>query len=205
MEEKLTLTNIFDNYGGDKGSYFAHTDTTTNLAHNYTNVYEKYMSKFRDDNIKLLEIGLWCPYFPGASIKAWNDYFTNLNYYGIDIVDCTHLSTDKINISIVNQKDGNQLNEFLKDKGEFKFIIDDGCHEEDAIIISLGNLFPSLESGGVYFIEDLHVVDKTNLYKLKDKNFNSNLLTNEQVDYINNNIDECFFELDDKLCVLKKK
>jgi hypothetical protein len=22
MEEKLTLTNIFDNYGGDKGSYF---------------------------------------------------------------------------------------------------------------------------------------------------------------------------------------
>lgn len=205
MEKRLTLTEIFDKNGGDKGSYFVHKNTTNNLAHNYTTVYEKYMSEYRDKSIKLLEIGLWCPYFPGASVFSWNEYFTNLDYYGIDIVDCTHLSTDKIRISIVNQKNETELNDYVKDKGKFKFIIDDGCHEEDAIIISLGNLFPSLESGGIYFIEDLHVVDKKNLYTLKDKKFNSNLLSDKHLDYINNNIDECFFELDDKLCVIIKK
>jgi hypothetical protein len=205
METKSELTEIFNTCGGDKGSYFTHTGAIENLAHNYTYVYEKYMSDFRDQDINLLEIGLWCPHFPGASIKAWNQYFTNINYYGIDIVDCTHMSDKKINISIVDQRNVTQIQDYLNDKPKFKFIIDDGCHEEDAIIISLGNFFPKLENGGIYFIEDLHVVDKKNLYELKNKKFNSNYLSQEQNDYINNNISECFFELKDKLCVIIKK
>ena len=205
MGKKISLTEIFDKSGGDKGSYFAHTGTEINLAHNYTEIYEKYMSDYRDKEINFLEIGLWCPYFPGASVKAWNEYFTNLNYYGIDIVDCTQLNSEKISISIVDQRNSDQINNFLSDKNKFKFIIDDGCHEEDAIIISLGNFFKSLENGGIYFIEDLHVVDKTVLYTLKEKKFNSHYLTTEQNKYINENISDCFFELDDKLCVIIKK
>jgi Fe-S-cluster containining protein len=205
MEKQLTLTEIFDKTGGDKGSYFVHKNTTTNLAHNYTETYEKYMSDFRHKNINFLEIGLWCPFFPGASVSAWNEYFTNLNYFGIDIVDCTHLNKEKIEISVVDQKDYNQLNDYLLGKEKFKFIIDDGCHEEDAIIISLGNLFPHLEPGGFYFIEDLHVVDKTNLYRLKENKFYSDLLSSDQVDFLNDNIDTCVFANEDKLCIIKKK
>jgi hypothetical protein len=205
MEKQLTLTEIFDKSGGDKGSYFAHKGTTTNLAHNYTQVYEKYMKSFRNDEVNFLEIGLWCPFFPGASVKAWNEYFTKVNYFGIDIVDCTHLSDEKVKISIVDQRNVSQLKTFISDKEKFKFIIDDGCHEEDAIIISLGNLFPHLESGGVYFIEDLHVVNKENLYKLRTKNFFSDYLTVEQNEYINDNILDCHFELEDKLCIIRKK
>jgi hypothetical protein len=205
MEAELSLTEIFNNCGGDKGSYFTHVGESKNISHNYTQVYEKYMESFKNDEINFLEIGLWCPFFPGASVKAWNQYFTKMNYFGVDIVDCTHLNSEKIKISIVDQRNTLQLKNFISDKEKFKFIIDDGCHEEDAIIISLGNLFPHLESGGVYFIEDLHVVNKENLYKLKTKNFFSEYLNIEQNKYINDNILDCHFELNDKLCVIVKK
>ena len=202
---KTNLTDIFNKHGGDKGSYFTHVGSNVNIAHNYTSVYEKYMEGNRDSEISMLEIGLWCPYFPGSSIKGWNEYFTNCQYYGVDIVDCTQFNTDKIHISIIDQKSSSMLTEYVKDKPLFKYIIDDGCHEEDAIVISLGNLFPHLESGGIYFIEDLHVVDKTNLYNLMSKTFTSPYITEEQINYINDNIDICSFELGDKLCIIRKK
>jgi hypothetical protein len=97
------------------------------------------------------------------------------------------------------------LAEFLKDKPLFKFIIDDGVHEEEAIIKSLGTLFPHLESKGVYFIEDLHVVNKADLYKLREKNFESKYISQDKIDYINNNIENCYFSQDQKLCVIIKK
>jgi hypothetical protein len=94
---------------------------------------------------------------------------------------------------------------YLKDKPKFKFIIDDGCHEEDAIIISLGELFPHLESGGIYYIEDLHVVDKTTLYGLFYKRFYSPIISLDKNKYINDNLDWCSFSPDGKLCIIKKK
>ena len=204
-DKDLTLTNIFDEEGGDKGSKFNHENKTENLAHNYTTVYDDVIGPHRNDKIDLLEIGLWCPYFPGSSVRAWSRYFTNATYYGIDIVDCTQLESDTAKIAIVDQKSEEQLSNYIKDKPKFKFIIDDGCHEEDAIAISLGTLFPQLESGGVYFIEDLHVVDKTRLFNLVNKTFTSDFISDEKVKYINDNIDKCYFTTGDKLCVIYKK
>jgi len=201
----LTLTEIFNQAGGDKGSYFTHVGSTKNVAHNYTKTYEKIMNAYRDDKFNLLEIGIWCPYFPGSSVKSWPQYFQNATYYGVDIVDCRHLESDRIKIDIVDQRKPESLSRFVKDKQKFKFIVDDGCHEEDAIIISLGFLFPMLESGGVYFIEDLHVVDKTFLSKLIDKNFTSKYIDQEKIDYINENIEKCYFENDNKLLIIHKK
>jgi hypothetical protein len=200
----ITLTEIFDEEGGDKGSHFTHVDSQENLAHNYTAVYDEYMGEYRDKNITMLEIGLWCPYFPGASVRAWSRYFSSVRYYGIDIVDCTKLSSENVFIDIVDQRNENDLNNYIKDKPKFKFIIDDGCHEEDAIVISLGNLFPHLESGGIYFIEDLHVVDKKNLLKLVTKSFVSDYISEDKSGYINNNIRECFFSDDGKMCIIHK-
>ena len=202
---ELSLTDIFNEAGGDKGSYFTHVGSTENISHNYTRVYDEIMSPFRNGKISLMEIGLWCPFFPGASVKAWSKYFTNADYYGVDIVDCRHLSSNRSFIDIMDQKSEQMINEYLRDKPKFKFIIDDGCHEEDAIVISLGNLFSQLESGGVYFIEDLHVVDKTDLYKLVDKKFTSRFISQDKIDYINNNIDRCYFDCNDKMCVIYKK
>jgi len=200
-----TLTEIFNEEGGDKGNYFCHVGTDVNISHNYTAVYEKYFEPYRKEELNFLEIGIWCEYFPGASIRAWNRYFENCNYFGIDIVDCTNQNTDKITNFVVDQKNEQQLQELITKIPKLKFIIDDGCHQEDAIIKSLGNLFPHLESGGIYFIEDLHVVNKTDLYKLVNKRFESRYLSQDKIDYINNNIDVCVFESNDKMCIIKKK
>tara|TARA_R110000787_G_scaffold45333_2_gene110552 strand:- start:6813 stop:7433 length:621 start_codon:yes stop_codon:yes gene_type:complete len=203
--KKITLTEIFDEEGGDKGSYFTHKDSTENLAHNYTKVYDEVMSPFRDEEINLMEIGLWCPFFPGSSVKAWSRYFSKATYYGVDIVDCTQLASEGVNIDIMDQRNEKQMSSYIKDKPKFKFIIDDGCHEEDAIILSLGSLFPHLESGGMYFIEDLHVVDKTNLYNLVTNKFTSEYISEDKIKYINENVDRCYFSEDGKLCVIYKK
>lgn len=202
---RKSLTQIFDDSGSDKGSYFCHKGSTLNQAHRYTTIYEKFMDPYRDQNINLLEIGLWSPYYPGASVRAWGEYFEKAMYYGIDIVDCTHLNSDRIKIEMVDQSSKNMLENYKKDKPQFKFIIDDGCHEEIPIIISLASLFPKLESGGIYFIEDLHVVDKTMLYKLLERNLNSPSISEEENAYINQNIKNCYFFCEDKLCVLIKK
>jgi len=205
MKNRESLTEIFNEMGSDKGSYFTHKNSTTNIAHNYTSTYDEIMTPFRDENINFLEIGLWSPYYPGASIKAWTKYFTKVKFYGIDIVDCRHLTNDNINISMLDQSNESELNEFIEGKPKFKFIIDDGGHTEHMIIKSLGTLFPHLESGGVYFIEDLHVVDKKNLYKLINKNFETNIISLDKIKYINENISSCYFTNNDKLCIIIKK
>lgn len=206
-EKYLSLSELFDNTGSDKGTYFTHVGQTQNIAHYYTLVYEQQMEEFRNDTINMLEIGIWSPYYPGASVKAWTKYFKKAKFYGIDVVeDCRQLHDgERINIDIVDQRSEEQLSKYLEDKPKFKFIIDDGCHEEDAIIISLGTLFPHLESGGIYYIEDLHVVDKTRLFGLFYKRFYSPFISLDKIKYINDNLDWCSFSPDGKLCIIKKK
>lgn len=205
MNIKKDLTTICNLNNGDKGTIFYHENSDVNLAHRYSLIYEKFFEENRDKEINMLEIGLWCPFFPGSSVRIWNEYFTNLNYYGIDIVDCKHLEKDKIKIFIVDQKSEEQLNNLNQNIPDMDYIIDDGCHQEDAIIISLGNLFPKLKSGGIYFIEDLHVVNLENLIKLKEKKLTSKFISKEKLDYINNNIKECDFHLNNKFCHIIKK
>tara|TARA_R110000824_G_scaffold274672_1_gene463405 strand:- start:8223 stop:8840 length:618 start_codon:yes stop_codon:yes gene_type:complete len=201
---RKSLTQIFNEEGGDKGSLFCHQNSTENIAHNYTAIYESYMDPYRDKSFSFLEIGLWCPYFPGASVRAWSRYFTEAEYYGIDIVDCAHLEGNRIHIDIIDQTSPAQLTSYIKEKKEFKFIIDDGVHEEEAITTSLGYLFPKLQSGGVYFIEDLHVVDISRLHRLVDRDFSTPFLPKKEVEYLNENIESCCFLAGEKMCVIRK-
>ena len=201
-----SLTEIFNQEGSDKGTYFTHKGQTQNIAHYYTLIYEQHLEKFRNEEFNYLEIGIWSPYYPGASVRAWTRYFKNANFYGIDIEkDCKVLQQEKINIDIVDQTSESQLQDYIADKDKFKFIIDDGIHVEEAITISLGTLFPKLENGGLYFIEDLHVVDKTRLYGLVWRQFKTHIISDDKVKYINDNIDWCSFSPDGKLCIIKKK
>ena len=199
-----TLTQIFDQAGGDKGSFFCHVGTTQNLAHRYTYTYEQYMEPYRDQKFSLLEIGVCCPFFPGASLRAWYQYFQRADIFGLDIVDCSRFDNDRVKTFIVDQTSESQLQSFLRIATRFKFMIDDGCHDERAITISLGALFPALEGGGVYFIEDLHVVKKDNLLRLVDKSFTSPFISQDKLDYINQNIASAVFSDDQKMCIITK-
>lgn len=120
----------------------------------YIDLYEKYFSELRDKKLNLLEIGI----DRGGSLKMWLDYFYNANIFGIDIEDKSHFGWPKNNrceTTIGNQGDKEFWANYTKEKN-FDIIIDDGSHQPHHQEISLECLWPVLNAGGIYVIEDLH-------------------------------------------------
>ena len=51
------------------------------MTHGYIKIYEKYFESIRNENLKILEIGI----ADGKSLLMWSDYFKNSTVIGIDI------------------------------------------------------------------------------------------------------------------------
>lgn len=127
--------------------------------HWYAAHYDHHFASFRNRPIKLLEIGVGGYEHPlqgGQSLRMWAEYFPNAVVYGIDIHDKSAHASDRIRIRRGSQDDP----EFLRSvAGEvetgFDIIIDDGSHINKHIIKSFATLFPLLNDGGLYAIEDL--------------------------------------------------
>jgi hypothetical protein len=163
----LSLTEIANQEGTDKG-----TDGPAQAwqGHNYTDVYDAYLSRLRDESITLLEIGLgvdgpnWKANIAqgrnaqgGASMRMWYRYFSRARILGADVNPAEFLDNDRIRTGIVDQGDPEQLRGFLAQAGveRVDVIIDDGSHRPDHQQITLTTLLPYLVSGGMYFVEDL--------------------------------------------------
>ncbi len=128
----------------DKGSFY----------HNYTKIYSQYFAPIRNQNLKILEIGVW----QGASVRLWEGYFPNADLHFIDI-DYSHLTymPSRAHLHICDQSNVSQLKSFVqKTGGDWDIIIDDGGHTMEQQQVSFKTLFPYLRSGGMYIIEDLH-------------------------------------------------
>jgi hypothetical protein len=135
------LNDIAKNCGTDKSSE----------CHDYCDKYEKYLPFKRYDEINILEIGV----LNGESLRMWGDYFYRSNVIGIDILPiCKNHETDHIKIEIGSQTDKDFLGSVIKKYVSFDIIIDDGSHMNSDVIFSFKHLFNSLNSGGVYVIED---------------------------------------------------
>lgn len=147
------FTEIADYFGIDKGTLYE--------SHKYTETYEKYMKDFLNTKPTIIEIGINDKRFPGGCLNFWNAIFENMNYFGFDITDCTHLNFNKEKIKIYqgDQNNENDLENFISQfqiGGNVDFIIDDGSHIHEHIVTSFKTLFKYLKSNGIYFIEDLH-------------------------------------------------
>lgn len=136
------LNDICIKYGTDKGS---------NL-HNYAEKYERYFEEYKDKELKILEIGI----FNGSSLKTWEEYFSKSKIYGIDIVNCSSMDTDRIKTFICDQNNINGLKEINDMYGPFDIIIDDGSHVSKDMKNTFDLLFPLLNNNGLYIVEDLH-------------------------------------------------
>lgn len=142
----MTLHEIGLKYG---------TDKSTN--HNFTPFYDSNLSYLRDQNIKLLEIGI----SEGPSLKMWEEYFQNGHIIGVDILERSYMNTDRITTMIIDQEKADEL---LSIPGEFDIIIDDGGHTMFQQQLTLKTLLgPKLKNGGIYILEDLHT-SKSNYY-----------------------------------------
>lgn len=140
----MNLDELAKKYGTDKSSDF----------HNYCVKYEKYLPFERESKISFLEIGV----FHGQSLNTWREYFINAKIVGIDIdPECASFALDRINVEIGSQIDKEFIAELICKYGPFDLIIDDGSHQNAHISESFKLLFPSLNSGGVYVVEDAFV------------------------------------------------
>ena len=185
------LTEIANEEGTDKGT----DGPRPRRGHNYTDVYDAYLCRFRNQRITVLEIGLgvtgpaWnADYFAnsnisrgGASMRMWYRYFSAARIFGIDINPASFLDNDRITTGVVDQSEPEQLLAFLQQASveSVDVIIDDGSHRPDHQQISLSTLFPTLASGGLYFIEDL--LDNGRNDGRTDRHSNDEVLNTRQV------------------------
>lgn len=145
------------------------TDKTT---HGFLPFYEKNLSKYKNDNINLLEIGV----FYGSSLKMWHEYFPKGNIYGMDhftgLQGNGHTFCDpnkfkkeldhypRIKLLECNQHHVDDLEKmcqyFSKHNLIFDCIIDDASHLMQDQQQTFGLFWKYIKPGGMYIIEDLH-------------------------------------------------
>lgn len=135
MKDPITLENYVNLHGHNKVTH-------------YFPFYDSILSPFQKKPIKLLEIGV----AKGQSMKMWKTCFPLAEIIGLDIdPDCRQYQEDRVRVVIGNQRD----EILLRSLGIFDVIVDDGSHGAKEQIKSFEVLYPFLNRGGWYFIEDL--------------------------------------------------
>ena len=113
------------------------------------------MILYKDENIRLLEIGIQ----NGGSLEIYSKYFKNAELIlGCDInLKCKNLSYEESNIQIVvGDATQNEVFKQITENQKFDIIIDDGSHTSLDIIKTFCLYFNQLNDGGIFIIEDLH-------------------------------------------------
>jgi hypothetical protein len=153
MERKLPSLDVLGlKFGTDKAS----------REHNYLSFYESFFQAIRHDRIKILEIGV----FYGASLRVWKEYFPNGIVIGADIdPGVRSYSTPRILTEVIDQSNIEDLVQLGVKYGPFDIVIEDGSHLWEHQITTFKTLFPFVQHGGLYIVEDLH----TNFGSLADQ------------------------------------
>lgn len=123
--------------------------------HDYTYWYEKWFSGY--DNPSILEIGV----LDGASIRMYDKFWDGeCRICCTDIDDKSALFENMSNVSFFRFDQGDRLqwDKFLSDTSGRKYdiIIEDGGHRYDQQLVTLSKLWPYVNPGGIYILEDLH-------------------------------------------------
>lgn len=193
----LDLADLFNKYGSDKD------------RNGYSHLYSILFDGLKNEKLNVLEIGIgtmipnvsssmkgYMPdtYSPGASLRAWNDYFINSAIYGVDIQPDTQINEDRITTYIADSTKTDSVNNLMNNLNiQFDIIIDDGCHWDVAQKQSLSNCFPYLKDGGIYVIEDIYPgsnITNNNPYEIRN---------------IIGNYEHFFVGLKNNQCVIRKK
>ena len=148
-DELSLLANVWST---DKGTAIPESPERFGPRLFFTPIYDMFFSPMRDRAISVLEIGIG----GGQSLPMWRQYFPKAQIHALDIVKYGDPRLPGVALHQVDQTDRNQLKAVGVDFGPFDIIIDDGGHMMQQQQVSLGTLFPYLQPGGYYFVEDLH-------------------------------------------------
>jgi hypothetical protein len=138
------------------------------VQNGYGPVYDSILKNLRHKPLNILEIGIgtvipdapsnmaWQGgnYRPGASLRAFKEYFPNAMIYGGDIQDDCMFEEPRIKTFKFDSTNLSQCNAALMDM-TFDIIIDDGLHTTPAQLKTFRNLWHRVNDGGFYFMEDV--------------------------------------------------
>jgi demethylmacrocin O-methyltransferase len=126
--------------------------------HWYTQHYEHHFARFRNEVVKVLEIGIG-GYKEveqgGGSLRMWQRYFRRGLIYGLDIVEKSSVQGPRIRTVKGDQGNADFLDRLGHRLGPFDIVIDDGSHLNEHVRTSLLTLFRHVQPGGLYVVEDL--------------------------------------------------
>jgi hypothetical protein len=154
IREAKNIKNIFKLYGSDKAKL---------------NYHFVYASLFKNPKKvkKIFEVGIGTnneniisnmgPFGkPGASLRAFRDYFKNSTIYGADIDRKILFKESRIKTFYVDQTNENSLKKlFNKMKIKFDLIVDDGLHSPYANLNMINVSLKYLKKNGWLLIEDI--------------------------------------------------
>lgn len=157
----MTLVEIIKNKKLDL-DYNILYGTDKECVHQYcSKFYDKEFEKYKDKEIKLLEIGV---YF-GGSLILWDNYFEKGTLLGIDVEernirenvkDCKKV---EVKICDAYQK------EFVDGLENFDIIIDDGPHSFESQCKFIELYCNKLNKNGVLIVEDILNLEYTEKFK----------------------------------------
>ena len=120
----------------------------------YFDIYHHHLNRFRGREINILEIGV----YSGGSLDMWSNYFGDkCEIYGVDIEPaCKAYEKERIKILIGDQSSREFWGQVKRDVPPLDVIIDDGSHIPEMQIVTMEELLPHLNRGGVFICEDIH-------------------------------------------------
>lgn len=129
----------------------AYSDKASSHAYHYV-----YAHIFGNRTINsFLEVGLFLNDLQHTSLTGWAEVFPSASLYGGDMKQEQLFDTDRIRMSYVDQSNGESLNQMLATfDTTFDVILDDASHMYGSTVCAFEHLFPALNEGGVYLIED---------------------------------------------------
>ena len=125
--------------------------------HWYTQHYMRHFHALRKKNLNIIEIGVGGYDHPekgGNSLRMWKYYFPNSIIYAIDIYEKSRLQEKRIKIFKGSQTDEQFIRCVFDKIGFLDIVIDDGSHKNADVIATFNMLFPLLNDGGIYVVED---------------------------------------------------
>ncbi len=155
--KSMNLTDLADRYGSDKGT----------IKHRYTELYHMLFNPFRHRKINFLEMGLLIGGPEHGidkdrktedlpSIRMWMEYFTKANIHGLDVSDFSWFEHERFTFHRCDMDDRDEIRRAM---GEIRtgldIVIDDASHASHHQQNAFLEIFPKLNSGGLYVIEDL--------------------------------------------------
>lgn len=120
----------------------------------YFPIYTRHLKPYSGLSVAVLEIGV----YRGGSMRMWSRFFgSDARLIGVDIDPVAVISAgDRYEVVIADQADPEAMRKLAEKHGPFDVILDDGGHTMVQQITSIETLFPLLNEGGTYLVEDCH-------------------------------------------------